>query len=406
MVRSTMGTRMLRSLLRSGKAQQRSVGKLVTGLLTAAAKSAKAGAKAEAKAGAKAKIVKVKTAKPRSVAVKMVKAKALPSRVASARAKPAPAGVAPASHVPPGAPGKWLASHYPSRGEPGALGGKRMSYWLYLPHEAPAAESAGMPLLVMLHGCQQTATQFAQGTRMNALADKAGYAVVYPQQLLSSQAQRCWKWYDKSTQEGGGDVRMIVGIIDKVAQQYPIDRRRIYICGISAGAAMAYIVALNHPELIAAAGLHSAPAFGAGHNVIGALGVMQHGAGLRVERAIHEVLLREPRFPVLPAILIQGMGDQVVRPINQSQLTRQSLMLNRMQVGADYKVTHKAGRGNSHNRQDIHDFYVGRKLILRVAQVARLEHAWSGGDPSLAFNAKAGPDASKMMLDFFGRHRR
>ena len=400
MVRSTMGTRMLRSLLRSGKAQQRSVGKLVTGLLTAAAKSAKA--------GAKAKIIKVKTAKPRSVAVKMVKAKALPSRVASAsaRAKPAPASVAPATHAPPSAPGKWLVSHYPSRSEPGALGGKRMSYWLYLPQEAPAAESAGMPLLVMLHGCQQTATQFAQGTRMNALADKAGYAVVYPQQLLSSQAQRCWKWYDKSTQEGGGDVRMIVGIIDKVAQQYRIDRRRIYICGISAGAAMAYIVALNHPELIAAAGLHSAPAFGAGHNVIGALGVMQHGAGLRVERAIHEVLLREPRFPSLPTILIQGMGDLVVRPINQSQLTRQSLMLNRLQVGADYKVTHTAGRGNSHNRQDIHDFYVGRKLILRVAQVARLEHAWSGGDPSLAFNAKAGPDASKMMLEFFGRHQR
>ncbi|WGG51731.1 alpha/beta hydrolase family esterase [Rugamonas sp. DEMB1] len=389
MVRSTLGTRMLRSLLRSGKAQQRSVGKLVTGLLTAAAKSAKA---------AKSKTAKAKAAKPRSVAAKVVN-KAVPSR--SAKAKPAPA-----SHAPPSAPGLWLASHYPSRGEPGALGGKRMSYWLYLPREAPAAGSAGMPLLVMLHGCQQTATQFAQGTRMNALADKAGYAVVYPQQLLSSQAQRCWKWYDKATQEGGGDVRMIVGIIDKVAQQYPIDRRRIYICGISAGAAMAYIVALNHPELIAAAGLHSAPAFGAGHNVVGALGVMQHGAGLRVERAIHEVLLREPQFPALPAILIQGMGDQVVRPINQSQLTRQSLMLNRMQVGADYKVTHKAGRGNSHNRQDIHDFYVGRKLILRVAQVARLEHAWSGGDPSLAFNAKAGPDASKMMLDFFGRHRR
>jgi poly(hydroxyalkanoate) depolymerase family esterase len=398
MVRSTLGTRMLRGLLRSGKAQQRSVGKLVTGLLTAAAKSAKAGAKA----------AKAKPAKPRSAAAGSVKARAVPSRSAgaSSKAKPAPASVAPATHAPPSAPGKWLASHYPSRSEPGALGGKRMSYWLYLPHEAPATESGGMPLLVMLHGCQQTATQFAQGTRMNALADKAGYAVVYPQQLLSSQAQRCWKWYDKSTQEGGGDVRMIVGIIDKVAQQYRIDRRRIYICGISAGAAMAYIVALNHPELIAAAGLHSAPAFGAGHNAIGALGVMQHGAGLRVERAIHEVLLREPRFPAMPAILIQGMGDQVVRPINQSQLTRQSLMLNRLQVGADYKVTHKAGRGNSHNRQDIHDFYIGRKLILRVAQVARLEHAWSGGDPSLAFNAKAGPDASKMMLDFFGRHRR
>ncbi|MBJ7311056.1 PHB depolymerase family esterase [Rugamonas sp. CCM 8940] len=396
MVRSTLGTKMLRSLLRSGRAQQRSVGKLVSKLLTTAAKPAKN----------QSKSVKAKTVKAANATPKIVKAKAVPPRGAGLKARAAPATVPPLTHAPPGAAGKWLASHYPSRAEPGALGGKRMSYWLYLPHEAPAADSAGMPLLVMLHGCQQSATQFAQGTRMNALADKAGYAVVYPQQLLSSQAQRCWKWYDKATQEGGGDVRMLVGIIEKVAQQYRIDRRRIYICGISAGAAMAYIVALNHPELIAAAGLHSAPAFGAGHNPIGALGVMQHGAGMRVERAIHEVLLREPQFPAMPTLLIQGMGDQVVRPINQSQLTRQSLMLNRMRAGAEYKVTHKAGRGNSHNRQDIHDFYIGRKLILRVAQVARLEHAWSGGDPNLAFNAKAGPDASKMMLDFFARHRR
>ena len=155
---------------------------------------------------------------------------------------------------------------------------------------------AGLPLIVMLHGCDQTATLFAQGTRMNQLAEAAGYAVLYPQQAVSTHPHRCWKWYDRATQQGGGDVPMIVGIINKVIASYPIDRSRIYICGISAGAGMANIVALNHPELFAGLGLHSGPIFGAGHSTIGALAVMQHGAGMRVDGAIAEVLDRRPSF--------------------------------------------------------------------------------------------------------------
>jgi poly(hydroxyalkanoate) depolymerase family esterase len=312
-----------------------------------------------------------------------------------------------APHIPP-APGKWLASHLSLPSGVGSASARRMSYWLYLPSHPPeSAARDGMPLLVMLHGCHQTATQFAQGTRMNQLAERMGYAVLYPQQLVSTQAQRCWKWYDRGTQEGGGDVRMIVGIIDKVRAQYPIDGKRIYIGGISAGAGMANIVALNHPELIAAVGLHSGPVFGAGHSTIGALGVMQHGAGARADHAIRELLMRRPQFPAMPAILIQGQDDSVVRPINQIQLTQQSLALNGLPALARPKVTTRpGGRGGRHNAHQIHDFYVGRKLMLRVARIAQLEHAWSGGDPDVAFNAKAGPDASKMMMDFFARHQR
>ena len=81
-----------------------------------------------------------------------------------------------------------------------------MSFWLYLPQNVPEeAVAQGLPLIVMLHGCHQTATQFAQGTRMNQWAERKGYAVLYPQQLVSNQSQRCWKWYDRATQEGGGD---------------------------------------------------------------------------------------------------------------------------------------------------------------------------------------------------------
>ena len=285
---------------------------------------------------------------------------------------------------------------------------RRLGYWLYLPNNIPAqAIRRGLPLVVMLHGCQQTATQFAQGTRMNQWAEQMGYAVLYPQQSVSAHAQRCWKWYDRATQEGGGEVPMIVGMVNKVMTEYAIDRSRIYIAGISAGAGMANIVALNHPRLFAAVGMHSGPVFGAGHSQIGALGVMQHGGGMRADMAVREVLMRQPQFPGMPTILIQGEGDSVVRPINQTQLVRQSQALNGIVAVAQPKTTLKSqGRGGRHNAHRIHDFYDGRKLLLRVAQIEQLEHAWSGGDETLAYNTKVGPDASKMMMEFFNRHQR
>ena len=396
-------TKWLRGLLRAGKAQQRTATKLAKvlfGPVPAKPKPRKAVNKVVHKVVHKAG------------------AKAVVKTVAKARARPAsdaPAALAPFATplspprvrkrtAPP--PGKWLAAHY------APLPGRRLPYFLYLPEKAPSAamRTRGRPLLVMLHGCEQSATQFAEGTRMNRLAERKGYAVLYPQQSLRSHARRCWKWYDKLTQEGGGDVRLIVGAIEQVAARYAIDRTRIYICGISAGAGMAHIVALSHPHLFAALGLHSGPVFGAGHSLIGALQVMQHGAAARADAAIDEVLARHPAFPRLPTILLQGQADKVVRPINQTQLVRQSVRVNRLP--ADTLVTAQrlpggaaGGRSPAH-AYALHDYQVGKDVLLRVAQVEHLEHAWSGGDASLPFNDKAKPDASKMLLDFFSSHRR
>lgn len=179
---------------------------------------------------------------------------------------------------------------------------------------------------------------------------------------------------------------------------------------------MAAVLALNHPGLIAAVGLHSAPVFGAGHSKVGALQVMRHGAPLQADAAIRAVLERHAMpappaaadaLPPMPALMIQGEQDQVVRPINQFQLARQWLQLNGLPAGPATRVTAKpAGRGGSRNAHEVHDHLVGRKPLLRVVRIANLGHAWSGGDPALKFNAQAGPDASRMMLDFFGKHRR
>jgi poly(hydroxyalkanoate) depolymerase family esterase len=366
----------LRSLIRTGKQQQRTVTRALTALLA--------------------------VPKPKPAPKPKARPKPAPAKKAAPSVKVAPARKVAADPAAP-ATGKWMASHFsPLSGNgPGPV--RRMSYWLYLPDSAAAG--AALPLVVMLHGCDQSATLFAQGTRMNQRAEKMGYAVVYPQQSVSAHPHRCWKWYDRATQQGGGDVQLIVGIVGKVMEQYLIDRTRVYICGISAGAGMANIVALNHPELFAAVGLHSGPLFGAGHSAVGALGVMKHGASHRVDRAIAEVLERRPGFPSMPTMLIQGEDDDVVRPVNQAQLTRQAMLLNGLPQGGPVAVATKAGSKRIHPHR-IHDVYHDRKLMLRVAQIAQLKHAWSGGDERLSYNSGSGPDASKMLLDFFSKHRR
>jgi poly(hydroxyalkanoate) depolymerase family esterase len=382
----------LRSLLRAGKVQQRSVARAIGSLL----------APPKPKAKAKARPTPTPKPKPVTVAATVAPLKSKPARATAARA-----------------PGKWLASHYAGAKDGNPMHLRRLSYWLYLPDSPPAPTLAetvagpGLPLIVMLHGCDQTATSFAEGTRMNQLAGSAGWAVVYPQQALGTHPHRCWKWYDRATQQGGGDVPLIVGIIDQVSAAYPIDRSRIYICGISAGAGMANIVALNHPGLFAGLGMHSGPIFGAGHSTIGALAVMQHGAGARVDGAIAEVLGKRavsgagsvPVLAPLPTILIQGEDDHVVRPINQVQLARQAMLVNGLPADSVEKLALKPGTRRRHGYH-LRDVYRGRKVMLRVARIAELKHAWSGGDGNVAFNSGRGPEASKMMLDFFSRHRR
>lgn len=301
-------------------------------------------------------------------------------------------------------PRKPAARHAAATGRWHALSfttvGAHMRYWLFL----PASASAPMPLVVMLHGCDQSAVNFADGSGINRLAEKAGYAVLYPQQSVASHPHRCWKWYERATQQGGGDAALIVAVVKAVLAAYLLDRSRVYIGGISAGAAMAHIVALNWPEVFAAVGLHSGPVFGAGHSGVGALGVMQHGAPARADAAIDELLQRQGAALPLPTIVIHGEDDAVVRPVNQLQLAGQALRFNGLAGGSEKLADRVATRRTLAYRT--RDVYQGRSLMLRLVRIAGLGHAWSGGDARLKFNSGQGPNAGKLMLDFFARHRR
>jgi poly(hydroxyalkanoate) depolymerase family esterase len=282
-----------------------------------------------------------------------------------------------------------------------------MLYWLYLPS---GAAKEPRPLLVMLHGCKQTATDFAASTRMNELAERKGFAVLYPQQSQAADANRCWHWYRRATQQGQGDVELIAALIGQVQAKNRIDTSRTYVAGLSAGAGLAAILALRHPRLIAAAALHSAPVFGTSHSPMSGFQAMQQGASVKHQEAVREFSDAQLQFPGMPIMLIQGKSDPVVRRVNVDHLTAQFAIIDAPFITSAAPVVRSyAGRSTGRSPRHAYKtatYYAGRKPMLVKCEIDQLGHAWSGGEGSLDYSAPEGPDATLLMWTFFSRQQR
>ena len=112
------------------------------------------------------------------------------------------------------------------------------AYKLYVPAQAVGSQkpkAGSLALVVMLHGCTQSADDFAAGTQMNRLADEHGFVVVYPEQASGANASRCWNWFRAEDQvREGGEPALIAGIVQAVAAGHAVDPRRIFVAGLSA----------------------------------------------------------------------------------------------------------------------------------------------------------------------------
>jgi poly(hydroxyalkanoate) depolymerase family esterase len=239
---------------------------------------------------------------------------------------------------------------------------------------------------------------------MNVLADRFGFAVVYPEQSKHVHSHRCWHWYDASDSAGGAEARAVVSLVDSLIAQHGFDSERVYVAGISAGAGLTALLAANYPEHFAAVALHSGPAFGEARSGITAMDVMRRGARREPAELVDEHV-NVAEYPGMPAIILHGDADHVVAPVNADQLAEQFLRLNRI---VDEKGVRKSGEVKEERKGGVvmRDYLRGGRRVVRLCRVQGLAHAWSGGDDAVPFHSAKGPDASAMVWEFFKHQRR
>jgi len=277
------------------------------------------------------------------------------------------------------------------------------AYKLYV----PARVGDSPPLVLMLHGCTQSADDFASGTRMNQLAEEHGFLVVYPEQATSANPTKCWNWFKAPDQvRDSGEPSLIAGITRAVAERHGADPRRIFVAGLSAGAAMAVILGETHPELIAGVGAHSGLPYGCAHDVASALAAMKGGrSGLAgIGNPVGSVAARRGKVArAVPIIVFHGDRDHTVQHANGAEIVQQAANAHSAQAGgAVTRIRSESGTspGGRRYSRAIHVDAKGQPLI-EAWTVHGAGHAWSGGSASGTFTDGSGPDASAEMVRFF-----
>jgi poly(hydroxyalkanoate) depolymerase family esterase len=261
------------------------------------------------------------------------------------------------------------------------------NYKLYIPS---TCDSERLPLIVMLHGCAQSADDFAAGTRMNALAEQQGFLVAYPEQHALANAKHCWNWFKTDDQRRDqGEPSLIAGITRQVIRNYPVDPGRVYIAGLSAGGAAAAIMGDVYSDLYAGVGVHSGLPSGAASDLPAAFDAMRFGA-----------TVKDRRTRVVPTIIFHGDKDPVVHPRNGDAVAAQAVG-----PATGLRLTTQYGRdpsGHAYSRMIYAD--TEGRIICEQWSIREAGHAWAGGSPSGSHTDPHGPDASGEIVRFFFEH--
>ena len=262
--------------------------------------------------------------------------------------------------------------------------------------EPAGFDGRDLPLLVMLHGCSQNPDDFAAGTRMNALAQEQGLYVLYPAQAPRSNAHKCWNCFLAGDQRRGqGEPALLAGMTRHVMATHRIDADRVWVAGLSAGGAMAAILAREYPDLFAAAGVHSGVPPGAAHDVVSAFSAMKSGGrnAISPSKAI-----------AAPMIVFHGDTDSTVHALNGSLLI--DAVLGSAPAQATREMSPAAATGRAFTRTVYAPVDTAGPSRAEHWVVHGAGHAWVGGDAAGSYTESAGPDASREMLRFFAEHPR
>ena len=191
----------------------------------------------------------------------------------------------------------------------------------YVPEGLPA----GAPLVVVLHGCTQTAAEYDRGAGWSTLAERFGFALLLPEQQRANNANLCFNWFQpEDITRGQGEPASIAAMVTAMIDTHRLDHRRVYVTGLSAGGAMTAAMLATYPDVFAGGAIIAGLPYGSASNIPEAFGVMGQGR-VRPARELGDRVREasDHRGPWPTVSIWQGTSDTTVNPVNAEELRKQ-----------------------------------------------------------------------------------
>jgi poly(hydroxyalkanoate) depolymerase family esterase len=264
---------------------------------------------------------------------------------------------------------------------PGNLGAKK-----FMPPHLPARA----PLVVVLHGCTQTPEGYDRGSAWTKLAARSGFAVIFPEQLRTNNPNGCFNWFEPGDmRRGQGEPASIKAMIDQAVADHDLDPSRIYITGLSAGAAMAGVMLATYPETFAGGGLIAGLPYGVATSMPAALSRMR-SRGRESDAQLADLVRHASAHvgPWPPISVWHGTADATVNAGNADASVAQWLGVHGLTA-----VVPVEDKRNGHPHRAWHD--ASGQLRVEEYQLTGMGH----GTPLDTAIAENGESAGAFLLD-------
>ncbi|MBC7712041.1 MAG: PHB depolymerase family esterase [Rhizobacter sp.] len=284
-------------------------------------------------------------------------------------------------------------------------------YRIYIPDNMPKGHKPA--LVVMLHGCDQNAEDFAKGSHIEQLAEKEKFIALFPEQNIMSNAMRCWNWYLPAYNSRYGESQSIMSMVDSMIEKYNIDSENVFAGGMSAGASMVSILGNCYPERFKALASNDGTQYYATATGMDFIDVVMKGAtitsAVAAKTGFECSKFVENKPKQMPMVIFYGLNSPLMSPIHATQIEDEMKDFN------DYLDNGKKDNSNVKSKAVVtvaptktsygYKLYTttnnDNQVFIERYMIDNLGHDWSGGVSGVKYNDSKGPDATALMIKFF-----